>query len=61
MKIIIADLKKLAELAVEGSIHAPDFHRDSIKKKATAILSKYVVTRRRINGIIKRAGLKSKV
>ena len=56
---IISDLQKLAELAVTGSIHAPDFHQQMIKKKATAILSKYVVTRKRINGVIKRAGLKS--
>lgn len=53
IKEIIKDLTKLATLANEGATHAPDFHQEMIKKQTAKILSKYVVTRRRINKIIK--------
>jgi len=58
VKVIITDLKKLAELAVQGSMHAPDFHQEMIKKKAAAILGKYVVTRKQINRVMRSAGVR---
>jgi len=52
-KAITADLKTLARLAVQGSIHAPEFHQELIKKNVVKVLKKYVSTRKQINRIIK--------